>query len=545
MARKITLDNFYADFLRLESEYDDSDRLKYSNEFKKIKSYLDSNNFYLNKLGIHDFKRIKELQINLEKDLTVFVGDNGFGKSSILEAIATALSWLRSNIEKENKPGRYIKNNEINNSEEVEYSSIYANLKIKDYNTSVLITRSKEGTQYSRNNELSEIKKLASIYRLVNKFSDDSNLPLMAYYSINRSYEGGGVDNKRKKTNVKSSWSKFDVYDEMEFDRNDFTDFFQWLIFLYNRTSHEKLNTSHEIFNDLTLDIKRLQETLIQLSKMSDIDVSLIKGINNSIEEKKIYLNNIKSKNLTSNKNISLYDKVIETILIFLPEFQEIKIYYGNSDYKLLLRKGNSLLDIQQLSQGEKTIFTLVGDLARRLILLNPNSDAPFEGFGIVLIDEIDLHLHPQWQQTIIRRLTSTFPNVQFIVTTHSPQILSTVNSRSVRILQECNRDGLEELSVSFPDYQTKGVSNQDALLYGMKTDPIPSTDEYLQLESYKKLIEKNQYSSDNALYLREKLLRHFGEEHPLIQECDDLISVLKFKERIKTLKTNKSGGIE
>jgi predicted ATP-binding protein involved in virulence len=69
--------------------------------------------------------------------------------------------------------------------------------------------------------------------------------------------------------------------------------------------------------------------------------------------------------------------------------------------------------------------MALVGDIARRLAMMNPKLDNPLLGKGIILIDEIDMHLHPQWQRSIIQRLQTTFPNCQFILTTHSPLVIS------------------------------------------------------------------------------------------------------------------------
>lgn len=232
MVNKLSVEECYLDFLALAERVENEEYLKDSLEIERLKTAISESKFYLNKLAIHDFKRIRELQFTLEDDLTVFVGDNGFGKSSILESIAIALSWLRSNIEKENKPGIYIKTHEVNNSIDVDYASISANIKIKDLNTGVLITKSKEGAQFSRTNDLFQVKKLAGIYRLINKYVDNASLPLMAYYSITRSYAGGGVDKKKRANKTKSSWSKFDVYNEIEFDRNDFTEFFSGLFFL-------------------------------------------------------------------------------------------------------------------------------------------------------------------------------------------------------------------------------------------------------------------------------------------------------------------------
>jgi predicted ATP-binding protein involved in virulence len=91
----------------------------------------------------------------------------------------------------------------------------------------------------------------------------------------------------------------------------------------------------------------------------------------------------------------------------------------------MLVDKNGKTLDVAQLSQGEKSMMALVGDIARRLAIMNPGLENPLTGFGIVLIDEIDLHLHPNWQRAIIGNLSKTFPNCQFILTTHSPIVIS------------------------------------------------------------------------------------------------------------------------
>jgi len=79
----------------------------------------------------------------------------------------------------------------------------------------------------------------------------------------------------------------------------------------------------------------------------------------------------------------------------------------------------------------------LIVDIARRLSIANPSLDNPLLGEGIILIDEIDLHLHPQWQRDIVPAITQTFPNCQFIMTTHSPQVLSKVKKESVRLIED------------------------------------------------------------------------------------------------------------
>ncbi len=86
--------------------------------------------------------------------------------------------------------------------------------------------------------------------------------------------------------------------------------------------------------------------------------------------------------------------------------------------------KRGHTLEINQLSDGEKCALAMMGDLARRLTLANPHTETPLLGGGIVLIDEIELHMHPSWQRAIIPILHKVFPNIQFIITTHSPQVL-------------------------------------------------------------------------------------------------------------------------
>ena len=90
----------------------------------------------------------------------------------------------------------------------------------------------------------------------------------------------------------------------------------------------------------------------------------------------------------------------------------------------------------------------MIGDLARRLALANPEKKNPLEGSGIALIDEVELHMHPKWQRKIIPMLSETFPNIQFIITTHSPQVLGELddNINVFLINQENNISTIEKI---------------------------------------------------------------------------------------------------
>ena len=107
----------------------------------------------------------------------------------------------------------------------------------------------------------------------------------------------------------------------------------------------------------------------------------------------------------------------------------------GSMDRMLFLRKERgSDIPFESLSGGEQAYFLLVVDLARRLLLEFPGSTLA-EASGFVCIDEIELHLHPAWQREILTSLMDLFPRCQFIVTTHSPQVIGSVAARHVRLL--------------------------------------------------------------------------------------------------------------
>ncbi|MBP3743124.1 MAG: AAA family ATPase [Treponema sp.] len=118
-----------------------------------------------------------------------------------------------------------------------------------------------------------------------------------------------------------------------------------------------------------------------------------------------------------------------------------ISSFFGDSvklkivkDQLIAIKDGVELL-FSNISDGEKSITLLLADIARRLAIANPNLDNPLEGTGIVLIDEIEMHLHPSWQRKVCHALKETFPNCQFIITTHSPQVLGELQPQEIRLL--------------------------------------------------------------------------------------------------------------
>ncbi len=110
---------------------------------------------------------------------------------------------------------------------------------------------------------------------------------------------------------------------------------------------------------------------------------------------------------------------------------------------RMVADKAGKEIRVDLLSDGEKCTLAMFGDLARRLALANPGLNNPLEGEGIVLIDEIELHMHPMWQRKVLRVLRTTFPNIQFFITTHSPQILGEADDRyNIYVLSETEDGG-------------------------------------------------------------------------------------------------------
>ena len=111
----------------------------------------------------------------------------------------------------------------------------------------------------------------------------------------------------------------------------------------------------------------------------------------------------------------------------------------------LFLEKDGANIPFDSLSGGEQAFFLLVADLARRLMLAFPDTPVA-EAPGVVCIDEIELHLHPSWQRRILRTLMEMFPACQFVVSTHSPQVIGGVEARHVRLLT-LDENGVRKVS--------------------------------------------------------------------------------------------------
>ncbi|MCI3946149.1 AAA family ATPase [Pseudomonas syringae] len=180
--------------------------------------------------------------------------------------------------------------------------------------------------------------------------------------------------------------------------------------------------------------------------------------------------------------------------------------------------KQGETLNVLQLSQGEKSMMALVGDIARRLAMMNPALENPLRGNGIVLIDEVDLHLHPKWQRSLIAQLTTTFPNCQFLLTTHSPLVISDSKDVLVYVMDDGQLHEQEGLY---------GLDANQVLLRVMDTD-IRNADVQSRLDELQELLMVGALEEVRSLY--KKLSNDLPSGHIELAKASLLIRKLEVR---------------
>jgi predicted ATP-binding protein involved in virulence len=361
------------------------------------------------RLKMQSFRGIGDLTLEFDEiEPTVFIGINGVGKSSILDCLAILLSPLIELIQNSTASGRLFSDQDITNghqetnneitisldSQRVTWSLIQARKEhrkdsfqlkeaVENYTEALRILKSvgrigevdKKRQLLGVTGELEELKAVGNKIRTHWKANSEVNLPLVLYYPVNRAVLDISLEIPEKQ-----AFEQIDAYNlALTGVQIGFGSFFQWFRALEDLENEERRDNS---------DYRNLQ-----------------------------------------------LEAVRQAIYSLLPGFSNLRV--RRSPLRMTVTKQGQELIINQLSDGEKCLLAMVGDLARRLAIANPSLSDPLQGSGVVLIDEIELHLHPKWQREIIPALTRTFPNCQFIVTTHSPQVLSQVKPDSIYILEQ------------------------------------------------------------------------------------------------------------
>lgn len=213
-------------------------------------------------------------------------------------------------------------------------------------------------------------------------------------------------------------------------------------------------------------------------------------------------------------------DPVLETtrkaIEILMPGYSSLRVrrgFFGGASFTLT--KDGQELGFSQLSEGERAVAALVGDIARRTASKESPPD-PTENRGLVLIDEIDLHLHPKWQAYVLPSLLRTFPNLQFVVTTHSPIVLSYVDTECVRLL-----DGFHLVNAPL----TRG-RDYSALLTEVFGVPLRPAQTQAQIDHIAELIDEERF--DEAKVELQRLGTELGSTDLEVTRLRGLVELME-----------------
>jgi len=330
---------------------------------------------------IQNFRGIssKPFTVSLDSQLTVFIGSNGAGKSTILDAISIVLSRVINLIRFQKSSGTSFKETDfpLGRFDETSISIIPVNGKKWKL--------SKEKSK-SKSFSITDKNYTESIRTRIFETEEQCSIPLFTYYGTNRA-----VLKIPLRIRKKHAFSLLEAYDEALKGGTQFELFFEWF---RNR-------------EDLENEMKKENHDF----SYSDIQLTAIRT-------------------------------AIESVI---SDFSDLSV--RRNPLRMVIKKKGKELRVDHLSDGEKVILAMVGDLARRLAIANPTMTQPLNGEGIIIIDEIDLHLHPTWQKIILKKLCEVFPNCQFIVSTHSPVVLSELQNGKIYELSK-HEDFLEAKAI-------------------------------------------------------------------------------------------------
>jgi len=300
----------------------------------------------------------------------------------------------------------------------------------------------------------------------------EATLPLITYMGTSRLWYEGRFSSTAAQTNLdKSEYSRTSGYLNCLSYSSSFKTFTAWYSWIY-RSYREEQIASLETGRSLSDNGHRLSET--------------IRAVKNAIDAMMVPATGWSGLEYSESRN------------------QQLVMHHPVQ----------GVLPVELLSDGLRNTIAMVADIAYRACKLNPQfgAEAPLKTPGIALIDEVDMFLHPNWQQMIARALCDAFPSMQFIVTTHSPQVLSTVRRENIRVLG-ASPDG--KWIASPPLAMTYGEPSNNVLLGVMQVDPQPPVKEKPKLQELTELVDKGNYNQLKAKTLMCELIQALGGQHP------------------------------
>lgn len=345
----------------------------------------------LKEIRLVNFRGIANIVMPFSTQTTAILGVNGVGKSSVLDALAIALSNMTERIAGQAAKARDISPDDIKNDEAYTRIQVMADLGMET-NTQWAIARNRKAGKHpvERSSDFTQLNAHTDLFNSRMLYAEASHLtthlPLAVYYDVHRAVLDVPLRVKEKLKNT----PREAYHDALAHGGTDFRGFFAWF--------RDREDAENERIRD--------EPTYV------DRDLHAVR-----------------------------------TAVEGFTQFTDLRIRRKPS-LRMTLKKNGLELNVLQLSDGERCLLALVGDLARRLSLLNTDKENPLEGEGVVLIDEIDLHLHPKWQRTVVASLERTFPHCQFIITTHSPQVVGELRPESVMLLRDGQLQGHAERSL-------------------------------------------------------------------------------------------------
>lgn len=442
----------------------------------------------LKEIRLKNFRCYEDLTVPLHEQLTVLVAPNGQGKTAILDAISIALWDFVKKFDLAKPSPAYnigISKNDIRIIKDIEEIVEYRlqGGMIRQLDTEIIATdlndftwkRYKDSeTAGSRTKEDSNARLLQKKAQKIQKNIRNSqleaqDLPLFAYYGTGKLWHEKRLMKKQRQNKNDKKIRTFAYQNSLD-PASSYKQFEDWFIQKYKELSREYA-ISRETKEDISEIFRKIQSEIANVSDAINIVLKIVGWQN--------------------------------------PEYSEI------FDNEIVLEHPQyGLLKLNQLSDGIQNIFGMVADIAYRCYLLNSHlgKNAAKETEGIVLVDEVDMHLHPAWQQTILQDLQTAFPKLQFIVTTHSPQVLSTIKKEHIRIV----KDG--ELIKLNAAIQTYGELSSDVLYTVMEVNPRPPVPERQDLNELTRLVDSGLYNDPKVKKLLDNVTMALGENAEAIK---------------------------
>ena len=473
----------------------------------------------LNSITLRNFRCFQHAHLELHPQLSVLVANNGQGKTTFLDAISIALWPYINEFDLANSAGSskrnsiavsdvYLSKKNFQDYQDDPMSKdrfnttyrsvmsrrlpceIQAEAKIQDKTISWIRFRDKEtpNSHTTANNGCKELRQLGKeAQKELRKEPSTITLPIFAYYGTGRLWNKARLTERSKGENYPqdSNIASF-AYRDCLNPASNYRQFENWFANVHQHIMSIRMSAelSGEIMEDKELKLlfqplRVIREAVkFVLSEVGWVDIQY------SIEEKSITLGHGK---------------------------------YGH-------------LTVNQLSDGIQAVFALVADLAYRCYLLNNHlgDEAIKQTPGIILIDEVDMHLHPKWQQTILTQLRTAFPKIQFIVTTHSPQVLSTVAAENIRLIEQ---DENGDYRITTPEFSPLAHESGTALAQIMDTQrepPLPIQDD---IRRYEQLVRDGKEKSAEAQNLRQQMEQAGYQFHQSDLDTWRFLATLKDKQ--------------